>query len=114
MNAQQVQAMRAMRTVGKPDSAIARRYGVSRQRVHQLLGARPPAPPRAAPAKAPPAPSRAKFAAALLAWRKRRGLTQVAAARLLRVTPHSVASWETHQCGCSLAAAMMLLMELIP
>ena len=113
MTAQQIQAMRAMRTVGKPDSAIARRYGVSRQRVHQLLGASPPAPPRAA-AKAPPAPTRAEFAAALLAWRRRRGLTQVAAARLLRVTPHSVASWSQQACGCSLAAAMMLLMELIP
>ena len=50
MTAQQLAAMRAMLALHKPDSAIGRRYGLTRQRVHQILGKRPPAPRRAAPA----------------------------------------------------------------
>ena len=36
------------------------------------------------------------------------------AARLLRVGAHSVASWEQQSNGCSLAGAVMLLLELLP
>ena len=113
MNALLKHAMRSARTEGLPDSAIGRRYGLTRQRVHQILGKRPPAPRRAPPA-APPAPTREEFAAALLAWRRRRGLSQAQAARLLRVGAHSVASWEQQSNGCSLAGAVMLLLELLP
>jgi hypothetical protein len=113
MTAQQLAAMRAMRALDKPDSAIGRRYGLTRQRVHQILGKRP-ATPRRAPPAAPPAPTRAEFAAALLSWRHRRGLSQAQAARILRVGAHSVASWEQQSNGCSLAGAVMLLLELMP
>ena len=113
MTAQRLAAMRAMRALDKPDSAIGRRYGLTRQRVHQILGKRPPTPRRAPPA-APPAPTREEFAAALLAWRRRRGLSQAQAARLLHVTVTSISAWENEVCGCSLAGAVMLLLELMP
>ena len=63
MNALLKRAMRSARTEGLPDSAIGRRYDLTRQRVHQILGKRPPAPRKAQPA-APPAPTREEFAAA--------------------------------------------------
>ena len=113
MNALLKRAMRSARTEGLPDSAIGRRYDLTRQRVHQILGKRPPAPRKAQPA-APPAPTREEFAAALLAWRRRRGLSQAQAARLLRVTVTSISAWENKVCGCSLAGAILLLLELIP
>ena len=113
MTAQQLAAMRAMRALGRPDSAIGRRYGLTRQRVHQILGKREPVPRRPAPL-ARPAPTRAEFAAAMLAFRHRRGLSQAQAARLLRVTVTSISAWECEVCGCSLAGAMMLLLEVLP
>ena len=69
------------------------RHGITRQRVHQLLGPRPRTV-RAPPKPAPTPPTRKAFAAALLAWRRRHGLSQAGAARLLGVTTHSVSSWE--------------------
>ena len=113
MNALLKRAMQSARTEGLPDSAIGRRYGLTRQRVHQILGKRPPAPRKAQPA-APPAPTREEFAAALLGWRRRRGLSQAQAAQILRVGAHSIASWEQQVNGCSLAGAVMLLLELMP
>ena len=113
IDVRQVAAMKAMRTRGMADATIAKRHGITRQRVHQLLGPRPRTV-RAPPKPAPAPPTRKAFAAALLAWRRRHGLSQAGAARLLGVTTHSVSSWEQQRRGCSLATSILQLMERIP
>ena len=105
-----VENMHAMRRAGDADSAIAAAHGVTRQRVHQLLGPRPPR--RRQPRL--PLPPPVDFGRALREWRARRGLSQSQAARLLRVTAHSVSCWETGRTGCSLAATVLRLLELLP
>jgi DNA-binding XRE family transcriptional regulator len=112
MNPRALANAKRLRRDGVSDATIGRRMRppVTKQAVHQALGPRT----RTAPARrepAPAGPTRAEFAAALHAWRTRRGLSQAGAARLLRVTPHSIASWEVCRCNCALAASMILLME---
>ena len=103
---------RRMRRQGASDAAIgaAMHPPVTRQAIHLALGPRPKPPRKAKPAP-PAAPTREAFGAALRAWRIRRGLSQAGAAKLLRVTPQSVSSWEVARCGCSLAATVLLLLE---
>jgi len=112
MTPRDVVKARHLRRQGVSDAVIGRSMTppVSRQAVHLALGPRPRRPPRAAPAT-PAAPTREAFATALRTWRIRRGLSQAAAARLLRVTTHSVESWEIARCGCSLAATVLLLLD---
>ncbi len=101
-----------MRLKGRSDSEIGAQLGITRQRVHQLLGKRPARSPKVKPPRETAAT--ADFAAALRGWRTSRGLSQAQAARLLCVTTHTVASWEQGVNGCSLAGAMLKLMDLMP
>lgn len=112
MTPQQTTAARRMRAAGKPDSEIGAHFGITRQRVHQLLGPRPARPAKVKPPRETVAT--ADFSAALRGWRTSRGLSQSQAARLLCVTTHTVASWEQGVNGCSLAGAMLKLMDLLP
>ena len=111
MTPHQIGEARRLRRRGISDAAIGAGMvpPVSRQAVHLALGPRARMP-RAKPAQ-PAAPTVADFAARLRAWRTRRGLSQSGAARTLRVTTHTVAVWEQERTGCSLATAMLLLME---
>ena len=113
MNPCQHNLAREMRAEGIADSAIAARLGLSRQRVHQLLGARPPRKPPARQVE-PAGPTRADFARTLREWRAGRGITQAEAARLLLVNKQVLSNWETGRNGCSLAASMLRLMDLLP
>ena len=110
MNPHTIARARAWRESGLSDARIGAALKVTRQAVHAALGPRPRRAPPARPAP-PPAPNRVEFAAALKAWRARHGYSQAAAARALRVTAHSVSSWELQRCGCALAASMTLLMQ---
>ena len=102
-----------LRARGQSDAAIAKQMRLSRQRVHQLLGARPPRKPPARQVE-PAGPTRADFARSLREWRTGRGITQAEAARLLLVNKQVLSNWETGRNGCSLAASMLRLMELLP
>lgn len=108
MNPDTLAVMRSMRTAGFADSEIAAKRGISRQRVHRILGKRER---KRKPAAAPQQTSRAEFATAIRAWREARGLSQSQAAKTLRVNKHTLCSWEVQRTGCSLAASIMLLME---
>ena len=111
MTPQRTTAARAWRDIhGWSDAAIAARLGITRQRVHQLLGPRVKRKPAPLTAPSPVV----DFAAALREWRERRGLSQSQAAALLRIGTHTVSCWETGRNGCSLAASMLRLMELLP
>jgi transcriptional regulator with XRE-family HTH domain len=112
MTPHQITSAHRMRLKGRSDSDIAAQLGITRQRVHQLLGKRPAKPPKVKPPRETVAPS--DFSAALRGWRTSRGLSQSQAARLLCVTTHTVASWEQGVNGCSLAGAMLKLMDLLP
>lgn len=107
--------MRAMRAA-MSDADIAAHHGITRQRVHALLGPRKPTDhkrPRAASIGQAVKIEPAAFAAELRAWRLARGWTQRQAAEALRVSAHSISMWETGFDKCSLAASMLLLMKLI-
>lgn len=105
---------RRMRREGASDSAIAESMSppVTRQHIHATLG-----PRRRVKATPKPAaftiPSKPEFAATLRGWRARRGLTQHAAADLLHVNRSIYGFWEREYTGCALAAAILLLMQLL-
>lgn len=93
--------MRFLRTCGLPDDAIGTVFGVSRQRVSQLIGPRPLPEPRAVPEPLPTeVDTLPEF---LLAWRTRAMLTQRQAANLCGVTLGTWNAWETGRKGCGLA-----------
>ena len=105
---------RTLRARGQSDAALAKQMRLSRQRVHQLLGARPPREPARLRQAEPAGPTRADFARSLREWRTGRGITQAEAARLLLVNKQVLSNWETGRNGCSLAASMLRLMDLLP
>ena len=110
MTPDQISAAHAMRASGASDKAIAVQYGISRQRLHKILGPRPKAAQTAQDSAAPDLPD---FATELRAWRRLHGLSQSQAARLLRINPMSISAWETGRHRCALAAPMLLLLDLI-
>jgi len=111
MTPDQISEAKRLRRQGASDAAIGSCMvpPITRQAVHLALGPRKRTV-RVKPA-APKAPSVAEFSAQLRAWRARRNISQSQAARLLRVTTHTVSCWEQERSGCSLAASMTLLME---
>lgn len=81
-------AMQAARAAGEPDSVIAERHGITRQRVHRILGARPAKPETPAQAAPPLGPL-------VRAWRQRHGITQAQAAARFGVNVFTVSKIET-------------------
>ncbi len=79
--------MRQLREFDVPDDLIGELFGMSRQRVHQILGAKPPDPPLPASAKAP-------LSAAVAAFRRRHKLSLAATAKVLGVSLMTVHNWE--------------------
>ena len=83
------EAMLAAREAGEPDSAIAARFGITRQRVHRILGARPAKQVVEAAAPLPPLGPLVK------AWRHQRGFTQVQAGEHLGLNVFTISKIET-------------------
>ena len=105
-------AMRALRAESVPDAIIGSAFGISRQRVHMLLGARAPETrPKIPPTDAGAAD---RLPSALRAWRERRGLTQKEAAKLLTLqSVMTYSAWETGNRGCALPALVLRYIELL-
>jgi hypothetical protein len=95
------ETMRVLREGEVPDALIAAAFGVSRQRLHKLLGPHPAVPK---PAKIRPDTDGlpGDFPGWLLAWRHAHGLTQTEAGALVGVSWNTWARWERGNDGCSL------------
>lgn len=100
----------AMRRDGLTDLEIAERLGVTRQRVHALLGPRPAEPARRIDPPAVVAPG--QLAARLRGWRARHGMTQAEAAAALRVPLKTFHNWEYGR-GCALAELVAMTVDLL-
>lgn len=100
--------MQRMQDEGYGNNQIAKRFGVTRQRVNQMLGPKPRdyTPKFNTDNLADP------FAKALVTWRMRYDLTQIEAAQILHlksVTTYS--KWE-RGLGCSLSALVLDFLKL--
>lgn len=103
--------MRVMRAYDVPDQVIAESFGLTRQRVHRILGTRQ-ADAHASTGK----PARSKdlntrLARELPAWRRRRGMSQSQAAEFLGI-PYwqRVSAWESGK-GCGMPGVLLRLLE---
>lgn len=94
-------AIRQLRRLGAADATIAEACHLTRQRIHALAGPRPAPTPSAPPLPVASAPAR--LPSAMLAWRTRRGLSQVRAAAVLGVDPITWSRWETGAQTCRFA-----------
>jgi hypothetical protein len=99
-----------LREHGVPDELIGRVYNISRQRVHVLLGPRPPAPrctplPRIGAEVTP-----GDFKSFIKAFRARHSLSQAALADMLGVDQTTVARWENTG-TCNLPGLVMLVLR---
>jgi len=110
-------AMRALREQGLSDTAIGKRYGISRQAVHQALGNRTDNDTRREPQfdlTPPPiavTSAHGKLAETLKNWRYGESLTQSQAAKALHLSHGSVYNkWERGR-GCSLPELVIAFIE---
>lgn len=103
----------ALRALGLTDAKIGLVLNkpVTRQYVHNTLG--PKGTDYMLHLTGTPVIDRQVFADRLKAWRTARGLSQGGAAEALRVSRGVLAQWEQGVHGCSLAASMMLLMDVL-
>lgn len=104
-------AMQSMRAYA-PDSAIAEAFGLTRQRVHALLGPRARRPAAAIPLPPEEADAADRLPAELRQWRARRGLSQAQAAEALGIEHGTLNRWETGRGGCSLAGLVLHYLRL--
>lgn len=107
---QQRKIMHALRVTGASDAYIAALFGLSRERVGQVLGrARASIRPRIVAESTITLDQ--QLPARLLAWRTRRRLSQAQAARFLGVSPHSWMAWESHRRTCGLPGVLTRLLN---
>jgi len=104
--------MRLMRLNGMSDAAIADIWSLSRQRVHELLGPRPPKP------EPPPLPDTAgldeRVQHALKAWRSKYGLSRTeAAAALGLASAQTLDAWEKGRKSCALPLMLLRYLEML-
>jgi hypothetical protein len=111
-DADRTEIMRRLRAFDVPDQVIADSFGLSKQRVHKILGPRDIKPaPETCP---PPADAAARLPGALKAWRKAAGLSQVQAAAVLCLgSPVVLNRWERGNGGCSLPGLVLSHIELL-
>lgn len=111
--------MQLMRRNGYSDAEVGLKFGLSRQRVHTLLGTSAVDRRRGArvPDSVPPTAlgttkeDRA-LPAALASWRTRYGLTQIEAAKILHLkSVVTYSKWE-RGLGCSLSALVLDFLKL--
>lgn len=93
-----------------PDELIGRIYGISRQRVHALLGPRPPEPAHMPLPPLPAAVTDDAFQAYVKAFRARHDLSQTELGRLLGVDQTAISRWERTGI-CNLAGPVMALLS---
>lgn len=108
-------SMRVLREGDVPDSLIGAAFGLTRQRVHNILGPPDRDRRRTVPVR-PPVDTGEDLPddlpAFLRGWRARQGLSQAAAARELGVAMMTYAHWEQDAHGCSLPVLLVKYIRL--
>jgi len=118
MNETQINEMRQLREAGATNKQVGERYGISAQRVHQILG---PAKTKVHQLRFPSLNKRNQalgseaaraLPGALMAWRARNNLTQYEASQILHLSVVSnYSNWE-RGVGCSLPGLVLDFIKL--